>query len=187
MEKSASVRFKSRRQSSRADLNLLAESGAEAAERRPDFTDESSDSVLEDGVVDDVPSGIKLMYAANDGELVGIREILASGTDVNYRDADGRTPLHVAACQGYRDAVELLIQNGAEVDTKDRWGSTLTVRKFNGSNRFALTSNDCANDAKFCDYCLIVILEGLKADCDLLYVELKMHLISPFLVARCAL
>ncbi|KAL8128660.1 hypothetical protein V2J09_017815 [Rumex salicifolius] len=122
MERSASVRFKSKRQSSRADLNLLAES--DEAVVRVDLTDDSSASAVEDGGFDDVPFGIKLMYAANEGDLQGIREILASGIDVNYRDADNRTPLHVAACQGYKEVVELLIENGAEVEAKDRWGST---------------------------------------------------------------
>ncbi|KAK6134411.1 hypothetical protein DH2020_031843 [Rehmannia glutinosa] len=69
-------------------------------------------------------SGVRLMYLANEGDLEGIQELLDSGTTVNFRDIDGRTALHVAACQGLTDVVELLLLRGAEVDVEDRWGST---------------------------------------------------------------
>ncbi|KAL6991296.1 hypothetical protein U1Q18_009413 [Sarracenia purpurea var. burkii] len=67
---------------------------------------------------------VRLMYLVNEGDLEGIKELLNSGTDLNFRDIDDRTALHVAACQGFGDVVELLLENGAEVDPKDRWGST---------------------------------------------------------------
>ncbi|KAG8501674.1 hypothetical protein CXB51_003837 [Gossypium anomalum] len=64
------------------------------------------------------------MYMANEGDLEGIKELLDSGTNVNFKDIDGRTALHVAACQGLTDVVRLLLDRGADVDSKDRWGST---------------------------------------------------------------
>ncbi|AEE79827.1 Ankyrin repeat-containing domain superfamily [Arabidopsis suecica] len=67
---------------------------------------------------------IRLMYLANEGDIDGINKMLDSGTNVDYRDIDARTALHVAACQGRTDVVELLLSRGAKVDTKDRWGST---------------------------------------------------------------
>lgn len=73
-----------------------------------------------------IDPGIKLMYLANDGDVDGIRELLDSGTDVNFHDSDGRTSLHVAACQGRPDVVELLLRRGAEVDVQDCWGSTVS-------------------------------------------------------------
>ncbi|KAG1346560.1 integrin-linked protein kinase 1 [Cocos nucifera] len=75
-------------------------------------------------VPEEIESGIRLMYLANEGDVAGIRELLASGVDVNFRDIDRRTALHVAACQGLPDVVQLLIENGAEVDAEDQWGST---------------------------------------------------------------
>ncbi|XWS44484.1 hypothetical protein CRYUN_Cryun15aG0049000 [Craigia yunnanensis] len=66
----------------------------------------------------------RLMYMANEGDLEGIKELLESGTNVNFKDIDGRTALHVAACQGLTDVVQLLLDCGAEVDLTDRWGST---------------------------------------------------------------
>ncbi|KAK4438917.1 Integrin-linked protein kinase [Sesamum alatum] len=73
---------------------------------------------------EEMDSGVRLMYSANEGDLEGIQELLDSGTTVNFRDIDGRTALHVAACQGQTDVVDLLLRRGAEVDVKDRWGST---------------------------------------------------------------
>ncbi|XP_026392022.1 integrin-linked protein kinase 1-like [Papaver somniferum] len=67
---------------------------------------------------------VKLMYLTNEGDLEGIHQLLDSGINVNFRDTDGRTALHIAACQGCNDVVQLLIQKGAQIDPKDRWGST---------------------------------------------------------------
>lgn len=78
----------------------------------------------EEGVID---PRVKLMYLANEGDLEGIVELLDNGTDVNFRDIDDRTALHVSACQGRTDVVELLLSRGAQVDPEDRWGSTVYV------------------------------------------------------------
>lgn len=75
----------------------------------------------------EVNPGVRLMYLANEADLDGIRELLDSGIDVNFRDIDNRTALHIAACQGLTDVVALLLQRGAEVDPKDRWGSTVRM------------------------------------------------------------
>ncbi|RXH67679.1 hypothetical protein DVH24_027826 [Malus domestica] len=69
---------------------------------------------------------VRLMYMANEGDLDAIRELIDSGTNVNFTDIDGRTALHVAACQGQTDVVQLLLQRGAEVDPRDCWGSTVS-------------------------------------------------------------
>lgn len=69
---------------------------------------------------------VRLMYLANEGDLEGIKELLDSGVDVNFHYIDDRTALHIAACQGFADVVALLLERGAEVDSKDRWGSTVT-------------------------------------------------------------
>ena len=76
-------------------------------------------------VTDLVDPTVRLMYLANEGDLEGITELLDDGSDVNFRDIDGRSALHIAACQGRTDVVELLLQRGAEVDVQDRWCSTV--------------------------------------------------------------
>ncbi|KMZ65438.1 Protein kinase family protein [Zostera marina] len=72
----------------------------------------------------EIPSVIRLMYMAKDGNVDGIMDLLNCGTDVNFRDIDGRTALHIAACQNFADVVELLLKNGSKIDPIDRWGST---------------------------------------------------------------
>jgi hypothetical protein len=78
----------------------------------------------DDDVAATIDPGVRLMYSANEGDVDGISEVLESGVSVNFRDVDGRTALHIAACQGLTHVVELLLEKGADVDPKDRWGST---------------------------------------------------------------
>lgn len=90
----------------------------------PEKEDGSDDDAGELEMPEVMEPTIRLMYLANEGDLEGIVELLESGTNVNFTDIDGRTALHVAACQGHADVVDLLLRSGAEVDPKDRWGST---------------------------------------------------------------
>lgn len=73
---------------------------------------------------------VRLMYLANEGDSDGIKELLDAGSNVNFTDIDGRTSLHVAACQGRTDVVDLLLRRGAHVDPQDRWGSTVISLSF---------------------------------------------------------
>ncbi|KAH9770867.1 Integrin-linked protein kinase family [Citrus sinensis] len=105
MESKSSARFTLGKQSSLApDQPLPADGDADGSEA--------------------IDPRVRLMYMANEGDLDGIKELLDSGTDVNFRDIDKRTALHVAACQGRTDVVRLLLSRGADVDPEDRWGST---------------------------------------------------------------
>ncbi|PRQ29299.1 putative protein kinase TKL-Pl-5 family [Rosa chinensis] len=96
----------------------LGKQSSLAPERESDAGDAEEDEVE---VID---PRVRLMYLANEADLDGIKELLDSGIDVNFRDIDNRTALHVAACQGYSDVVSLLLERGADVNTKDRWGSS---------------------------------------------------------------
>ncbi|CAA6673005.1 unnamed protein product [Spirodela intermedia] len=62
----------------------------------------------------EIMKDIRLMYAANEGDVEGIRELLEDGANANFKDIDGRTALHVAACQGFTEVVELLLRSGAK-------------------------------------------------------------------------
>ncbi|KAI3921889.1 hypothetical protein MKX01_005578 [Papaver californicum] len=105
------VRFTLGRQSSLAPEGGFGDDG-----------DQEEEKVFEE--VDEIDPTFQLMYLANEGDLEGITELLDSGININFQDIDGRTALHIAACQGVTDVVQLLISRGADVDPTDRWGST---------------------------------------------------------------
>jgi glutaminase len=67
---------------------------------------------------------VSLIWAASKGDLTGIQRLLASGTDPNGADYDGRTPLHLAASEAHVDVVQYLLAHHAAVNVRDRWGNT---------------------------------------------------------------
>ena len=60
-----------------------------------------------------------LHQAALEGNAKGITSLLATGADVNARDANGRTALMIAASAGKTDVVELLLVKGANPNMAD--------------------------------------------------------------------
>lgn len=55
-----------------------------------------------------------LHAAAAAGDAATIRQLAASGADLDGRDGNGRTPLHVAAFEGRAETVRILIAAGAK-------------------------------------------------------------------------
>ncbi|KAH9680112.1 Potassium channel SKOR [Citrus sinensis] len=72
--------------------------------------------------VDDAGSFLCIAVARGDSDL--LKRVLSNGVDPNSRDYDHRTPLHVAASEGLYLMAKLLLEAGASVFTKDRWGNT---------------------------------------------------------------
>jgi len=62
---------------------------------------------------------ISIHDAAADGNIEAVKHHLAAGTDVNAKNGERCTPLHLAAGYGQTKVAELLLANGAEVDSKD--------------------------------------------------------------------
>ena len=77
---------------------------------------------------------LALRIAAFRGDLAGVQAQLDAGADVNTKDGDGWTPLHYSANYGYKEIVQLLIGNGADVN------ATLLSGKYKGK-----TAVDIAN------------------------------------------
>ncbi|KAK4776250.1 hypothetical protein SAY87_024211 [Trapa incisa] len=72
--------------------------------------------------VDDAGSFLCSVVAKGDTDF--LRRILSNGIDPNSRNYDHRTPLHIAASEGLYMMAKLLIEAGANVFSKDRWGNT---------------------------------------------------------------
>ncbi len=71
------------------------------------------------------PPNISIHLAAGAGNIEAIKQHLAAGTDLNAKDeVAGWTPLNYAVMSGEKEAVEVLIDNGADVNVKDKYGST---------------------------------------------------------------
>lgn len=62
--------------------------------------------------------------AAARGDVSEIRRLIAKGIDVNCADYDGRTALHLAACENKVETVRFLIAQGVALAPVDRWGNT---------------------------------------------------------------
>ena len=68
--------------------------------------------------------GVAMCTAASIGDVEQINRLVLSGVDVNEADYDGRTALHLAACEGHVLAVEYLLKAKCDIACKDRFGGT---------------------------------------------------------------
>lgn len=60
-----------------------------------------------------------LVIAAERGEIVTVRKLLAEGARINWRDHRGRNALLAATWRNQVEVARLLIQEGADVNSKD--------------------------------------------------------------------
>ncbi|PSS21449.1 Potassium channel SKOR like, partial [Actinidia chinensis var. chinensis] len=72
--------------------------------------------------IDDAGSFLCSVVARGDYDF--LKRILSNGIDPNSKNYDHRTPLHVAASEGLYLMAKLLLEAGASVFSKDRWGNT---------------------------------------------------------------
>lgn len=60
-----------------------------------------------------------VVSAAERGDIPTVLTLLAAGADINYRDADGRTPVMAATHANQVETVRALIAAGADIDIQD--------------------------------------------------------------------
>ncbi|XHG03913.1 hypothetical protein AWENTII_007199 [Aspergillus wentii] len=66
-----------------------------------------------------------LYYAASNGSVGAVGQLLEHGANGHYKSIDGSTPLCSAAQRGHLDVVQLLLDNGAQADERTNQGRSL--------------------------------------------------------------
>lgn len=98
----------------RFNFHTFAEIGADTGKTNPRRS--SMESLVDEAM--------HLCAASARGDIGELRRLVARGVDINRADYDGRTALHLAASEGTADAVQFLMERGADPSLVDRWGNT---------------------------------------------------------------
>lgn len=70
-------------------------------------------------------AGCNLLQLCAIGNLAAVQQHVSTVFgDVNFRDYDRRTALHVASAEGHLDVAQYLVERGAKVNRSDRWGGS---------------------------------------------------------------
>ncbi len=75
---------------------------------------------------------ISIQDAVGNGNIEAVKQHIAAGVNVNAKVGNGSTALNFAAYNGHKEMVELLINNGADVNVVDEDGEApldFTVNK----------------------------------------------------------
>lgn len=70
------------------------------------------------------PVGSDIWAAAGAGNIEAVKQHLAKGMDVDAKNKDGATALHVAAILGQYEVAKLLVQKGTDVNARKNDGAT---------------------------------------------------------------
>lgn len=62
--------------------------------------------------------------ACSQNNVQFVKELIKNGADVNIKDYEGKTPLHIAAKMDYSELACLLVENGARINSVDSHGFT---------------------------------------------------------------
>ena len=76
---------------------------------------------------------ISIREAVKTGNIEAVKQHLDAGADVNAKGRYGRTPLQDAATRGLKKIIELLIAQGADVNTKIEVGDYIGLTPLDGS------------------------------------------------------
>jgi ankyrin repeat protein len=66
-----------------------------------------------------------LCQVVSNGDIVTMKRLLKAKIQVNAGDYDNRTALHIACSEGNVVATKLLVEHGADLSVKDRWGNSI--------------------------------------------------------------
>ena len=114
--------------------------------------------------------------AAAKGDIDAVRNHIAGGEYVNFRDKEGLTALHWAVVKGQHNVAEFLIDNGADINATDNFGTTLLHMAIFGGEKIVklLVDKGIRVDAKNDDGITalhLAALEGNPAMAELLVAK----------------
>ncbi|KAI4622086.1 hypothetical protein J4E83_004825 [Alternaria metachromatica] len=110
-------------------LQMLLKRGAMPTTKMLRIATETDDaSLLELFLQRDVDMSMSLHIAAKHGSLQAAKLLVAKGVAINGTNGQKKTPLIIAAENGFAKVVEMLLENGASSKTKDKGGKNARMR-----------------------------------------------------------
>ena len=65
-----------------------------------------------------------ILEASSNGDLGKVKSLIEAEANINAKNKDGNTPLHLAAREGHENVVKLLVEAGVDIKAKDKYGNT---------------------------------------------------------------
>jgi len=93
----------------------------------------------------------KMDHALQHGNINDLETLFNTGMDINQTDFEGRTALMMSTAQGNKDAVEMLIKRGADINSI-----------FMYQDRIPQTALDAARECKKSEIEQILLAHGAK-------------------------
>jgi len=121
-------------------------------------------------VIPEKTAGRLMCKAAFKGDLPEIKRLIENGVSPNASDHDGRTAMHLAACQGHLSAVEFLLASNADVAHRDvffnspledavRHGHSSIQRIIRGAGGFL---DQATSAARMCEFAASGDVDSIK-------------------------
>jgi len=75
--------------------------------------------------MDDARASGLLNKAVFEGDIQKLKRLVKANVNIDAGDYDKRTPIHIAASEGNMAAFMILVEAGANLEVRDRWGNSV--------------------------------------------------------------
>jgi len=83
----------------------------------------------------EVSKMVGMIWSASNGDLDELHRLESEGISLDLADYDGRTPLHLAACENQEEIIDYLLTSCEKLEPKDRWGNTPLIDAENAGHK----------------------------------------------------